>query len=59
MLSKKAYQRISTAIEQSFEKACKLYRPAFAALSNWMNSKSGCAFLKALEVERKIKHRGK
>lgn len=53
MLSKEQYQRISIELEQSLKRTCELYRSAFAALSNWMNSESGRFFLKSLEVAKK------
>lgn len=44
---------INAAIGGEFKRACELYKPAFAALSNWMNSESGRFFLKSLEVAKK------
>lgn len=55
MLSREQYQRISIALEQSLKRTCELCRFAYAALNKWANSESGRLFLKAIEMEKKIR----
>lgn len=59
MFSRKQYQRFLQLLSQEFANFYRKNEPFFTAVKKFANSESGRLFLKALEVERKIKHRGK